>query len=242
MKKRTIFCWLLIGAIIFANTGCTKVVDTPGNTRITPPPPPLQSITIQVDAGRDIILVLPVNETFLTGSYTYTGSSISSISWTQVSGPASFVIENRNALQTKLSNLEEGVYQFELTVTDAAGTSGKDTVVITVKQAPSVTISGNIIIYHDLQWTFPWYNAVEIEGFNMLLPPGSSFKIFIQRDYDPQWKEVLPTSIDYNPDITYEYFIETRPDGAGMYNFGSLYIFYYGRDVSDTPAVKIEYW
>lgn len=240
MKKRTNFRWLLLGAIMFANTDCTKVVDPPDNTRITPPPP--QPIPIHIDAGRDIILVLPVNETYLNGSYSYTGNSISSISWTQVSGSASFVIENRNALQTRLSNLEEGVYQFELTVTDATGSYGKDTVSITVKQSPSVTIDGNVIIYHDLQWIFPWYNAVEVEAFNILIPPGSSFKIFIQRDYDPQWKEVLPTSIVYNPDIKYEYFIETRPDGAGMYNFGSLYIFYYGGDVSDTPAVKIEYW
>ena len=240
MKKRTIFVWLLMGTIIFANTDCIKAVDPPGNTRIAPPPP--QPITIHVDAGRDIILVLPVNETYLNGSYSYTGTSISSISWTQVSGPASFMIENRNALQTKLSNLEEGVYQFELTVTDATGSYDKDTVAITVKQSPSVTINGNVIIYNDREWIFPWYNAIEIENFNVLIPPGSSFKIFIQRDYDPQWKEVLPTSIDYNPDIKYEYFIETRPDGAGMYNFGSLYIFYYGGDVSDTPAVKIEYW
>jgi hypothetical protein len=32
-----------------------------------------------------------------------------------------------------------------------------------------------------------------------------------------------------------------EPDRAGMYKFGSLYIFYFGLDVSDTPAVKIEY-
>ena len=230
-----------MGTIIFANTDCTKVVDPPANTRITPPALP-QPITIHVDAGRDIILVLPVNETYLNGSYSYAGTSISSISWTQVSGPAAFVIENRNALQTKLSNLEEGVYQFELTVTDAAGVSDKDTVTITVKQSPSVTVNGNVIIYNNMEWIFPWYSAIEIEAFNSLIPPGSSFKISIQRDNDPQWKEVMPISIVYIPAIEYEYFIETRPDGAGMYNFGSLYIFYYGHDVSDTPAVKIEYW
>ena len=229
-----------MSTIIFANTDCIKAVDPPGNTRITPSPP--QPIPIHVDAGRDIILVLPRNETNLNGSHSYTTNTIGSINWTKVSGPAAFVIENRNALRTRVGDLEEGVYQFELTVTEATGSYDKDTVAITVKQSPSVTVNGNVIIYNNIEWIFPWYNAIEIEGFNMLLPPGSSFKIFIQRDYDPQWNEVMPVSTVYIPAIEYEYFIETRPDGAGMYNFGSLYIFYYGRDVSDTPAVKIEYW
>ena len=39
--------------------------------------------------------------------------------WTKISGPSSFNIANANAVQTQVTNLVEGVYQFELKVTDA---------------------------------------------------------------------------------------------------------------------------
>ena len=194
-----------------------------------------------VNAGNDQTLMLPVNEAYLAGSYTYTGNSSTKINWDKLSGPASLAIENKNALLTKLSNLEEGVYQFELTVTDAGGIYDKDTVAIKVMKpaVPTVTIDSGQITYTDLQWIFPWYNSIEIKNFNSLLPPGRPFKIYIQRDNAPQWKEIMLLSSSSDPAIKYEYFIETRPDGAGMYNFGSLYIFYYGTDVDDTPSVKI---
>jgi hypothetical protein len=93
-------------------------------------------------------------------------------------------------------------------------------------------------IFKDIKWIFPWYNAVEIKDFNILIPQ-SIFKVYIQRDNYPQWEEVTPYS--ENLANTYGYFVETRPDGAGIYTYGSLYIFYYGSDTSDTPSVKIAY-
>jgi hypothetical protein len=96
-------------------------------------------------------------------------------------------------------------------------------------------------IFENLTWIFPWYNAVEISKFTDKIPSGASFKVFIQRDHSPEWKNVPLLSDNSNPSIEYEYFVEKRPDGAGIYNFGSLYIFYYRNDVSDSPSVKIEY-
>jgi len=114
---------------------------------------------------------------------------------------------------------------------------GKDTVKVIVGQLAGNT---NEIIFENQIWIFPWYNAIELNNFYNLIPPGSMFKILIKRDADPDWVEVSPYSINGSGG-SYEYFIETRPDGAGMYTYGSLYIFYYGMDTSDTPDVKIVY-
>ena len=58
--------------------------------------------------------------------------------WTKIAGPASVTIANANAATTLVSNLTEGIYQFELKVTDAGGLFSKDTVQVTVLTAQQV--------------------------------------------------------------------------------------------------------
>ncbi len=48
-----------------------------------------------------------------------------------------FNIANANVVTTQVSNLTEGVYQFELKVIDAGGLFSKDTVQVTVSAASS---------------------------------------------------------------------------------------------------------
>jgi K319L-like, PKD domain len=57
-----------------------------------------------------------------------------------------------------VSNLQIGVYQFELTVTDSMGMSGKDTIKVTVSQMSS---NANEILLENQTWIFPWYSAIE---------------------------------------------------------------------------------
>ena len=184
------------------------------------------------NAGGDIIVW--VNETELNGSYTDRENNIKDISWTKVSGPDSFKLENKSALHTKLTGLVKGIYQFELTVSDHFGLYDKDTVIVTVGDISAITKE---IILKDLTWIFPWYNNVEIQNFFSYVPRGNPFKIFIQRDYDSSWKEV-PASIPYPYQTIekYDYFIIT--DVHDFYNKGSLYISYYGSDVNASPNVK----
>ncbi|MGN6532009.1 MAG: PKD domain-containing protein, partial [Ginsengibacter sp.] len=66
---------------------------------------------------------------------------ISAWQWTKVSGPASFTIVSATAAITQVSNLTEGVYQFELKVTDAGGLFSKDTVQVTVSAAEALSNS-----------------------------------------------------------------------------------------------------
>ena len=48
--------------------------------------------------------------------------------WTKIGGPASYTIMDSLSMQTIISNLVQGIYSFELTVTDNDGLTAKDTV------------------------------------------------------------------------------------------------------------------
>jgi len=90
------------------------------------------------NAGIDQIITLPTNAVNLDGSAsTDPENNITTYAWTKISGPSSFNIANLNAVQTQLTNLIQGVYQFELKVTDAGGLFSKDTVQVIVQ--PSVS-------------------------------------------------------------------------------------------------------
>jgi K319L-like, PKD domain/Kelch motif len=87
-------------------------------------------------AGPDQIITLPTNSVTLDGSgSTDPDNNITSYSWAKISGPSSFIIANANVSQTQVTNLNQGVYLFELKVTDNGGLSAKDTVQITVNDA-----------------------------------------------------------------------------------------------------------
>lgn len=94
------------------------------------------------NAGPDKIINLPVNTITLDGS----GSSdpdniISSFQWTIIAGPSSFTIATPAAVQTTVTNLVEGIYKFELKVTDAGGLSDTDTSMVEVKpDSPQVDV------------------------------------------------------------------------------------------------------
>ena len=68
-------------------------------------------------------------------------NNIVSYAWTKISGPSSFNIVNVNAVQTQVSNLMEGVYRFELKVSDAGGLFSKDTVQVNVDSSNGGTLS-----------------------------------------------------------------------------------------------------
>lgn len=94
------------------------------------------------NAGKDTSITLPNNTAILNGSAsTDPDNNIVAYKWIKIAGPASFIITNDASVQTQVSNLTEGIYQFELTVTDAKGLSDKDTVSI------QVINFGNLLFY-----------------------------------------------------------------------------------------------
>jgi hypothetical protein len=83
-------------------------------------------------AGIDITIILPNDSVELSGSGIDSDGTIISYNWSKLSGPSSFIIVNPNAAATKVKSLIEGIYEFELKVTDNGGLSGKDRLIVTV--------------------------------------------------------------------------------------------------------------
>lgn len=94
------------------------------------------------DAGADTIIILPANTVNLDGSgSTDTENSIINYTWTKISGPSSFNLANGNTIQSMVTNLIQGIYQFELKVADAGGLVAKDTMKVMVNNLPSPPVS-----------------------------------------------------------------------------------------------------
>jgi hypothetical protein len=84
-----------------------------------------------VSAGADRVLTLPANATSIVGTATDSDGTISSYSWTKVSGPAC-AIAGATTATLNPSGLVEGSYVFKLTVTDNAGATASDEVALVV--------------------------------------------------------------------------------------------------------------
>ena len=90
-------------------------------------------------AGKDTTIILPADSVMLDGSAsTDPDNNITGYAWTKISGPSSFNISNSNAVQTQVTNLVLGTYQFELKVTDAGGLFSKDTMRITLNASTTI--------------------------------------------------------------------------------------------------------
>jgi hypothetical protein len=90
----------------------------------------------KADAGSDVQVSLPTDTATLTGAGTDPDGTIASYKWTKISGPGQSSVVSPLKSQTLISLSAEGIYQFELTVTDNAGASSKDTVAVTVLAVP----------------------------------------------------------------------------------------------------------
>src|SRR6187455_2470079 len=135
-------------------------------------------------AGKDTIVVLPIDSVVLNGSASYDpDGNIGSFQWSKISGPSSFTIVNPNSATAIIKNLTTGVYQFELKVSDNTGLYVTDTVVITTvaigsDNHPPVAIAGmDKIVYlpndyvvldgelsHDIDNDITGYRWSEISG------------------------------------------------------------------------------
>ncbi|MDB5203441.1 MAG: C-terminal target protein [Ferruginibacter sp.] len=113
------------------------------------------------NAGADKIITLPVNTVSIIGNGTDTDGIIANYQWLKISGPAAGTLSNASASTTSAINLVQGIYQFELTVTDNNGATGKDTMQVFVNAAPNIAptaIAGN-----DQVITLP-LNSINLNG------------------------------------------------------------------------------
>ena len=97
----------------------------------------------KANAGSNQTITLPANSVNLSGSGTDPDGTISAYNWTKISGPSPGTIANANAASTAVTGLVQGVYKFQLQVTDNDGAAGFDTAQVTVNSAGNSSPTAN---------------------------------------------------------------------------------------------------
>ncbi len=113
------------------------------------------------NAGSNQAILLPFNTVTLSGSGSDADGTVASYSWQQISGPSGYNMVNANSPVTDVTNLSQGVYQFELTVTDNNGATGSDIIQITVNAAANMPPTANA--GPDQNITLP-LNSISLSG------------------------------------------------------------------------------
>ncbi|CAD7078937.1 unnamed protein product [Hermetia illucens] len=112
----------------------------------------------QANAGADVILYLPHNNVTLNGSLSTDDRGIVSWEWTKDANDQGKAVDMQNTRTPylELSNLEEGIYTFELKVTDASNQSNTAKVHVFVKPPtnlpPTANAGANMTINLPLTW------------------------------------------------------------------------------------------
>lgn len=145
----------------------TNGLSSASTITITVKPAPLPPVA---DAGIPQAIVLPVSSVVLNGSGSNAPSgTIETYKWVKLSGPSGEVINSPSSASTTVSHLVEGIYVFELNVTDNNGNSSTATVAITVNPAvlPPIANAGS-----DQLITLP-ANSVTLDGNASIAPSGT---------------------------------------------------------------------
>jgi len=146
LSKETVFILSML-IIIITHSSCKKELPceeclSTNQPRTNHPP--------VANAGNDTTIMLPGNTVNLNGSLSFDpDSNITGYLWTKISGPSSFNITDTNAVQTPVINLVQGVYLFELKVTDADGLFDRDTIQVTVVNKPPACTNCKIVFVSD---------------------------------------------------------------------------------------------
>ncbi len=131
------------------------------------------------NAGKDQILSLPKNTLQLNGSGTDPDGTVATYLWTKISGPTSATITSANYPATGVNTLTQGLYSFELMVTDNKGAVGRDTMNVTVvpSSLPLKLLSFNGQLQNDKVYLY-WEttNEKNVLGFDIERMTGSTWE------------------------------------------------------------------
>lgn len=168
------------------NFGCAKESNPVQSLVVVPPqplspgmlvPPFVNAYTKKYISERDT--------SFLQGS-SNNKENISSYSWKKVYGPASYFIMTPDSLNTRVTNLEAGYYEFELTAKGRDGWEGKAVAKFYVIQPGS-----DQVLFPNADWNCAMAKcAIVIDNFHSFLPPGKPYKVFIQENRFSEWQKV----------------------------------------------------
>jgi hypothetical protein len=200
------------------------------NSAPPPPPPPPGNRPPSAYGGYDLIIQLPKDTGYLYGGGHDPDNNIATIQWTKIAGPSSVNIVRPDSIFSRITNLERGVYKFEIKVVDSLGLTARDTNTVIVGELPP---NPQEIILTNQGWSCHWDCYIQIDRLYDNIPPDMFFKIFIKRDNSSNWLEVVPG----------DEMIQSSIYGYSLRK-GTLLIhqiFHTGFDISDTPDIKIVY-
>jgi hypothetical protein len=191
------------------------------------------------NAGADQIITLPIDSTLLNGALSFDpDGTIVGYQWTKISGPVSSIIINPLAVQTRAKNLSQGVYQFELRVTDNGGLSAKDTVQIIVNSAgptnyPPVANAGP-----DQVITLP-NNSVALDGSGSTDPDNNITgylwtKIFGPSSFTIVNPNAVQTPVTNLVQGTYRFELKVA-DAGGLFDTDTI-------EITVNPASSTSHW
>ncbi|MEP7277502.1 MAG: PKD domain-containing protein [Bacteroidota bacterium] len=124
------------------------------------------------NAGVDVNVTLPTGTAVLNGSASYsTGGGALVYEWSQVSGPSVLTISGGNTATPNIGNLQAGVYQVKLKVTNVESASAEDLVNITVSAVPVYPPVSNAGA--DIAITLPT-NSASLNGEQSYNPGGGT--------------------------------------------------------------------
>jgi hypothetical protein len=189
---------LAVGVFLGVAAGCSDPTQ-PGA-----PTPPANTAPVAY-AGADVLVPLPASSAVLDGSATDEESNIEGYAWKKVFGPDSYSIENPASLRTNVTNLIKGWYEFELTVTDAGGLTGQDTVGVLVYDP---RIEGeNEVVFRNLRWYCPWGCSLWIKDFRLYVGSSTAIRVFLKEHGVPHWIEAAS---EWAPESLYSWRISGR--------------------------------
>jgi len=198
--------------------------------------PPLLGLSVSVSPIYSLLNLATNSEVLSAGAY-LTNNTIPNLvnkQWRKISGPGNYLINSPSAMETLVSGLTSGVYQFEFKASDVNGLV--DSAQTTVSVVDLSTPNQDTIITNQ-SWT------VDVTGFgcnyiqlnlDQYIPAGTPVKkVPIKPDCVGSWTEVFVTSVNTNND-DYSYLI-----------FNAHYLEVYwcqgGCNTIDTPDIKIVY-
>jgi hypothetical protein len=195
---------------------------------------PQQSITVSVN---DTTIRLPYNRVILKINDGDIYKNI--IKWDKISGPNSFTIISDPGTHTRVTNLVEGVYQFEMTATYWNQMTEKDTTTITVLPENNVYTAEKL--FENLAWIDSLPFSSITNNISSIIATRQQFKVYLKLDINANWEIVSPELNDPYQMYNYNYTIDN--------NMLKVFIHYFRTDFDDidfgkyhlNSAIKIVY-
>ncbi|MCO6496333.1 MAG: T9SS type A sorting domain-containing protein, partial [Chitinophagaceae bacterium] len=160
------------------NKGATGTADVTITVNAAVNQPPV------ANAGGNKTIVYPENSVVLTGRGTDSDGTIEAYSWRQLTGPESANIVASENAQTEVNGLKVGNYEFELTVTDDKGASGKDTMMLMVGAPRIFTYEEGVSVYPNptLGITTMEITGVKVTGQLVMIVSDANGRVLERRE------------------------------------------------------------